>query len=60
MVGIFLWTSYPDRSFGRRVGLEVPAELEDIIAKRDYNLMVPNEHLIPDTFVGKFCWAGAA
>ncbi len=58
MVGVFLWTSYPDREFVRQVGLEVPAELEALIAKRDYNLMAPNAHLIPDEFVDKFCWAG--
>jgi 5,10-methylenetetrahydromethanopterin reductase len=58
MVGVFLWTSYPDREFVHRVGLEVPAELEAIIARRDYNLMAPNAHLIPDEFVDKFCWAG--
>jgi 5,10-methylenetetrahydromethanopterin reductase len=58
MVGVFLWTSYPDRKFVERVGLQVPEELEAIIAERDYNLMAPNAHLIPDAFVEKFCWAG--
>ncbi|MFO7323115.1 MAG: LLM class flavin-dependent oxidoreductase [Chloroflexota bacterium] len=60
MVGVFLWTSYPDRAFVKRVGLEVPDELERIIAKRDYNLLKENVHLIPDSFVDKFCWAGTA
>ncbi|MAU08361.1 MAG: hypothetical protein CL607_00950 [Anaerolineaceae bacterium] len=60
MVGVFLWTSYPDREFVNRVGLEVPDDLEKIIAKRDYNLMHENTHLIPDSFVDKFCWAGTA
>ncbi len=60
MVGVFLWTSYPDRAFVHRVGLEVPPELEVIIAQRDYNLMASNAHLIPDDFVDKFCWAGTA
>ena len=32
MVGVFLWTSYPDRAFVHRVGLQVPDELEQIIA----------------------------
>jgi 5,10-methylenetetrahydromethanopterin reductase len=58
MIGVFLWTSFPDRKFVNQVGLEVPDELEKIIAKRDYNLMAPNSHLIPDSFVEKFCWAG--
>lgn len=57
-IGVFLWTSYPDRKFVRRVGLAVPAELEALIAKRDYNLLEENAHLIPDAFVDKYCWAG--
>ena len=60
MIGVFLWTSYPDRQFVHRVGLEVPAELEKIIAKRDYNLMAEYAHLIPDEFADKFCWAGTS
>jgi 5,10-methylenetetrahydromethanopterin reductase len=60
MVGVFLWTSYPDRTFVHRLGLEVPRQVEEVIAKRDYNLMAPNAHLIPDEFVEKFCWAGTA
>ena len=60
MVGVILWTSYPDRRFVHHCGLEVPAELETIIAKRDYNLMATNAHLIPNAFVDKFCWAGTA
>ena len=57
-IGVFLWTSYPDRKFVHRVGLEVPAELEALIARRDYNLIEENSHLIPDVFVDKYCWAG--
>ena len=60
MVAVFLWTSYPDRAFVQRVGLEVPPELEQIIARRDYNLLKENAHLVPDSFVEKFCWAGTA
>jgi 5,10-methylenetetrahydromethanopterin reductase len=60
MVGVFLWTSYPDRKFVKVVGLEIPPELEAIIARRDYNLVLENTHLIPDEFVEKFCWAGTA
>lgn len=58
MVGVFLWTSYPDREFVRLVGLKVPSELETIIAERDYDLLSSNAHLVPDEFVDKFCWAG--
>ncbi|MCA9905255.1 MAG: LLM class flavin-dependent oxidoreductase [Anaerolineae bacterium] len=60
MVAVFLWTSYPDRTFVERVGLAVPPELEQIIARRDYNLLKENAHLVPDSFVEKFCWAGTA
>ncbi|MCC6146225.1 MAG: LLM class flavin-dependent oxidoreductase [Anaerolineaceae bacterium] len=60
MLSVSLWNSYPDRVFVHRVGLEVPAEVEEIIAKRDYNLMVENAHLIPDEFAEKYCWAGTA
>jgi 5,10-methylenetetrahydromethanopterin reductase len=60
MVGVFLWTSYPDRTFVHRMGLTVPDELEAVIARRDYNQLAPNAHLVPDEFVDKFCWAGTA
>jgi len=60
MVGVMLWTSYPDRTFVHKVGLQIPDKLEAIIAQRDYNLMAENAHLIPDQFVDKFCWAGSA
>ena len=59
-IAVFLWTSYPDRNFVHRVGLQVPDELEALIAKRDYNLMEENAHLVPDDFVDKYCWAGTA
>jgi alkanesulfonate monooxygenase SsuD/methylene tetrahydromethanopterin reductase-like flavin-dependent oxidoreductase (luciferase family) len=57
-VAIFLWCSYPDRKFVHRVGLEVPKELEEVIARRDYELMLDNAHLVPDAFVDKLTWAG--
>jgi 5,10-methylenetetrahydromethanopterin reductase len=53
-----LWSSYPDRGFVRRTGLEVPAELERLIAKRDYGLVSRAAELLPDEFVKAFCWAG--
>lgn len=60
ILGVSLWNSFPDRNFVHRVGLEVPQEVEKIIEKRDYNLMLENAHLIPDEFAEKFCWAGTA
>jgi len=58
MIAGLLWSSYPDRNFVKRVGLEVPAEIETLIAKRDYNLVAQAAKLVPDEFVKAFCWAG--
>jgi 5,10-methylenetetrahydromethanopterin reductase len=60
MVAIMLWTSYPNQTFVRQAGLTVPPELESILARRDYHLMVANARLVPDAFVESFCWAGTA
>jgi len=57
-VAIFLWTSYPDRKFVHRVGLEVPPALEEILAKRDYEMMLDHAYMVPDEFVDKLTWAG--
>lgn len=58
MVAKLLWTSYPDRGFVTRAGVDVPDELERVIAKRDYDAMHGVEHLVPDELVTAFCWAG--
>lgn len=58
MLTRILWVSYPDRGFVKRVGLEVPAELEALIAKRDYDLIPQAVNLIPDEFVEAFTWVG--
>lgn len=58
MVAKLLWTSYPDRGFVERAGAEVPAELEEVIALRDYDAVHRVAHLVPDELVAAFCWAG--
>ncbi len=58
MVAKFLWISYPDRGFVREAGLEVPAELEALIARREYDLMHHVSEMVPDEFVDAFCWSG--
>jgi 5,10-methylenetetrahydromethanopterin reductase len=58
MIARFLWSSYPDRNFVRREGLEVPPDIEALIAKRDYSLVPQAAAMIPDEFVRAFCWAG--
>jgi 5,10-methylenetetrahydromethanopterin reductase len=58
MIAFLLWSSYPNRDFVRQAGLEVPAELEAMIAERDYELMFGAGPLIPEAFVDAFAWAG--
>jgi hypothetical protein len=58
MIARFLWTSYPDRNFVRRAGLEVPVEVEALMGRRDYRLVPEAAAIIPDEFVRAFTWAG--
>jgi 5,10-methylenetetrahydromethanopterin reductase len=58
MIARFLWSSYPDRNFVRHSGLEVPPDVEAIIARRDYSLLPQVVERIPDEFISAFCWAG--
>ncbi|MCL4561961.1 MAG: LLM class flavin-dependent oxidoreductase [Chloroflexi bacterium] len=58
MIARFLWGSYPDRNFVHRVGLDVPPDVEALIACRDHSLVPQIAALIPDEFVSAFCWAG--
>ena len=59
MIAFLLWSSYPNRDFVAQLGMEVPAELEAMIAKRDYELMFEAGPLVPEEFVDAFAWAGA-
>jgi len=59
MVARFLWSSYPDRNFVRREGLEVPDDVEALIAKRDYGLVPEAAALLPNDFVRGVTWAGS-
>jgi 5,10-methylenetetrahydromethanopterin reductase len=58
MIAKLLWMSYPDRRFVTDAGLEVPDELERIIATRDYDALEAVAHLVSDEMVEAFCWAG--
>jgi 5,10-methylenetetrahydromethanopterin reductase len=58
MVAKLLWTSYPDRNFVRRAGLQVPPDLEEVIARRDYDALHSVSDAVPDELVAAFCWAG--
>jgi alkanesulfonate monooxygenase SsuD/methylene tetrahydromethanopterin reductase-like flavin-dependent oxidoreductase (luciferase family) len=59
MVARFLYSSYPDRNFVRREGLEVPDDVEAIIARRDYALVPEAAALLPVDFVRGVTWAGS-
>ena len=58
MIAFLLWSSYPNRDFVTQLGMEVPAELEAMIARRDYELMFEAGPLVPEDFVDAFAWAG--
>lgn len=58
MIAFLLWSSYPNRDFVTQSGMEVPAELEAMIARRDYELMFDAGPLVPEEFVDAFAWAG--
>lgn len=58
MIAFLLWSSYPNRDFVTQLGMEVPADLEAMIAKRDYELMFEAGPLVPEEFVDAFAWAG--
>lgn len=58
MIAFLLWSSYPNRDFVTQLGMEVPSELETLIAKRDYELMFEAGPLVPEEFVDAFAWAG--
>ena len=58
MIAFLLWSSYPNRDFVAQLGMEVPADLEAMIAKRDYELMFEAGPLVPEEFVDAFAWAG--
>lgn len=55
-----LSASYPDRSFVERAGLEVPVGLEEICRTKDLELAWRSGHLVPDSLVDAFTWAGTA
>lgn len=58
MIAFLLWSSYPNRDFVAQLGMKVPADLEAMIAKRDYELMFEAGPLVPEEFVDAFAWAG--
>lgn len=60
MVARMMGSSYPDKRFVHQMGLEIPAELEKILAKKDHALTNQAAHLVPDEIVEAYTWAGTA
>lgn len=60
MVARMMGSSYPDKSFVQQMGLEIPPELERILAKKDHALTTQAAHLVPDEIVEAYTWAGSA
>jgi 5,10-methylenetetrahydromethanopterin reductase len=58
MLAKLLWSSYPDRRFVERAGLEVPEPVERILAERDYDRIPEAAPLIPEELVAAFSWTG--
>lgn len=60
MVARMMGSSYPDKSFIHRMGLEIPPELETILAQRDHGRTTEAAHLVPDEVVDAYTWAGTS
>lgn len=60
MVGRMMGSSYPDKSFVQQMGLEIPPDLEAVLAKKDHALTTEAAHLVPDEIVEAYTWAGTA
>lgn len=60
MVARMMGSSYPDKSFVQQMGLEIPPELEKVLAKKNHALTNRAAHLVPDEIVEAYTWAGTA
>ena len=60
MVARLLTASYPDRSFARAAGVEIPAALEEVCARRNREEAAAAAGLVTDELLDAFTWAGTA
>jgi len=58
LVGQLLVLLHPNWFFTDTLGVEIPVELEDISAARDYAAMSKRLHLIPPALIDGFGWVG--
>ena len=58
-VALPLWANFPNFKFLKPLGLlPVPDNLYQMLAKRDYNLMLQKAHLVPDNYIRHMVVAG--
>ena len=60
MIAIMLMASYPDQGFVKRLGLRIPDKLLQAIEEQREEKVVRLSHLVPDSFVDSYSWAGNA
>ena len=58
-IALPLWSNFPNFKFLEPLGLlPIPEELYQILAKRDYNLMLEKSHLVPQNYIRHMVVAG--
>jgi 5,10-methylenetetrahydromethanopterin reductase len=60
MIAEMLMSSYPDQGFVKRLGLQIPEDLLTAIKTQREEDVVNLAHLVPDSFVKNYSWAGNA
>jgi len=60
MIAFMLMASYPDQNFVKRMGLEIPDKLLDAIKEQREEKVESLSHLLPDSFIDCYSWAGNA
>ncbi len=60
MISVMLMASYPDQGFVKRLGLRIPDKLFQAIEEQREEKVVRLSHLVPDSFVDSYSWAGNA
>ncbi len=60
MIALMLMASFPDQGFVKRLGLQIPDELLQALSEQREEKVDNLSHLIPDSFVNSYSWAGNA
>lgn len=57
-VALPVWVSYPDLGYAEAMGIELGAELRDLVARRDYRDIGAAGRLLPEEMIDHFAIAG--